>query len=770
MVAVELAAISYAVADISIASLGAGITTRALAAGLVAAAGLAAPLGCAAGAVLGLLLAWGRPNGPAATVRARGGLAALVGIGAIVALSGAFLRFSATAFHDSQLIAAALILVLILATGAAALTVALLARVSSTRPLRSLLDRPLAWVAAPVLLALAAAAVIVGRGAGDSTAAWLRAALLLPVAAAVACVAHRVASRRPRRLRIAATLAALVLFALATSPLADSARLRETLWSRSTFLPRASTVYAPVLDRDGDGFTAALGGGDCDGGSPARNPAAVEERGDGIDQDCLFGDLTETAEPPRAGRPPVATAVLLSIAGLDSPGDGHTAPALPRLEVALAGALRFGRPVGLEGRFPHLAAVLMTGRLPLVLVEPASGFAWGGPSLPGAVERAGGSALAAVAGRPTFASTTASLFRDERLFTNKGDPGKVVDRALDQLRSEPARPGFVWVHLDLARASAGGVDEAAARLLAAVTARPSTIALVVALPPDKGSVAAADRARGGPLALLGAGLPAGIAPETAGLLDVYPTLLDALGLTDERALDPQGVPPAGRSLLVRAGGAAPAWTRYAITGWLGSRDRLGAAGPDGAVFYDPPARRFLARRRDGGWSPLPHDAAAPDWRAPALALLRDRVLGERRRTLNQAAARARRHQALPRDALMIPDLTIGGALEVLGWSSRDLSPDHVEVTLYLRGGELLAPDDLLAVKLRTHEKRSLPVDGALPFGSWSRGEIVAHRMLVDRRSLGRQFRMRVGVVHDGRLLQTSMPGETLVPVAVVTSP
>ncbi len=64
-----------------------------------------------------------------------------------------------------------------------------------------------------------------------------------------------------------------------------------------------------LLDRDGDGHSAMLGGGDCDDSDPAVHPGAAEIPGDGVDNNCFGGDAPAQAAavPPAAapgGAPP----------------------------------------------------------------------------------------------------------------------------------------------------------------------------------------------------------------------------------------------------------------------------------------------------------------------------------------------------------------------------------------------------------------------------------------------------------------------------------
>lgn len=112
----------------------------------------------------------------------------------------------------------------------------------------------------------------------------------------------RRAVRRPRALVAAAGLllggAAGTLVGYGARPAAADVIERRA--------PLARLVVAAgrrALDRDGDGYAALLGGGDCDDRRRAVSPGADEIPGNGVDEDCSGADLGR-----RAVRRPVAAA------------------------------------------------------------------------------------------------------------------------------------------------------------------------------------------------------------------------------------------------------------------------------------------------------------------------------------------------------------------------------------------------------------------------------------------------------------------------------
>jgi arylsulfatase A-like enzyme len=67
--------------------------------------------------------------------------------------------------------------------------------------------------------------------------------------------------------------------------------LKALFWSRSVAARRTVSFLQWAIDVDRDGFASILGGGDCDDRNPQIHPLAQEIPDNGIDENCLGGDL-----------------------------------------------------------------------------------------------------------------------------------------------------------------------------------------------------------------------------------------------------------------------------------------------------------------------------------------------------------------------------------------------------------------------------------------------------------------------------------------------
>jgi hypothetical protein len=100
-----------------------------------------------------------------------------------------------------------------------------------------------------------------------------------------------------------------LVYNLDQRPAVKSALLNHTL----VFQPLV-VVTQPLFDRDGDGYSGLLGGGDCNDSNPLVHPGAVEIPRNAIDDDCFGGDSPGATPPavivPRPLRPAVARGLV----------------------------------------------------------------------------------------------------------------------------------------------------------------------------------------------------------------------------------------------------------------------------------------------------------------------------------------------------------------------------------------------------------------------------------------------------------------------------
>lgn len=153
-----------------------------------------------------------------------------------------------------------------------------------------------------------------------------------------------------------------------------------------------------LADRDGDGYPAAwwLGGVDCDDRDRGRGPHAPEIPGNGVDDNCVGGDLpladAAPSASPRPAVPPARHLLLLSVCTFRALPIEGTGPEFPELRARALVAARNRSQApdsyhsfhsALSSRLPHevmtdeaLAPRLESPETPLLLMDrlSAAGF------------------------------------------------------------------------------------------------------------------------------------------------------------------------------------------------------------------------------------------------------------------------------------------------------------------------------------------------------------------------------------------------------------
>lgn len=166
----------------------------------------------------------------------------------------------------------------------------------------SLADRLLGPRGRKVLAALTAAALAVASTQIHANSYWgLHLVLDAGLVGALQALFRRANPANPsnpsnRRLALlaAAPVAALGL----TASLGDATGVASVRRGGTTS-NRVATLLDRVADRDADGYASSawLAGPDCDDADPARGPHAAEVPGNGLDDNCLGGDLAAAHAP-----------------------------------------------------------------------------------------------------------------------------------------------------------------------------------------------------------------------------------------------------------------------------------------------------------------------------------------------------------------------------------------------------------------------------------------------------------------------------------------
>ena len=163
-----------------------------------------------------------------------------------------------------------------------------------------------------------------------------------------------------RILRPALALLVIVLL-VAGSRVRETSPTYAAIAEGSLGLKFALKLARRATDRDGDGYSALFGGGDCDDSRADVYPGAEDVPGDGIDQNCEGGDAPLVAEP--AGDPTDAPAADPAAPKLVKSGKFTGNILIIAVDATRAdrlGVAGYGRPAG-HSLTPNLDALARRG-------------------------------------------------------------------------------------------------------------------------------------------------------------------------------------------------------------------------------------------------------------------------------------------------------------------------------------------------------------------------------------------------------------------------
>ncbi len=658
----------------------------------------------------------------------------------------------------------------------------------------------------------------------DGGAAAVETALLVGNAVGLVLLARWRARRGraiARRKLVALAGVSLVLFMASALSFGARQTVAMTIFHRSVVSRYLARVLQRAVDLDRDGYSALFNGGDCNDRDARIHPGAFDRPGNGVDENCSGRDAERRTddgdgrfvEPPSEYKGARPSFVLLSIDALrpDHMGIyGYRRPTTPNLDAFAQRAARFTHAYTASPRSLRSFASIWTARY-------ASQVVWGTDHQYPALEPENVT-LAEIlhdAGWATAMFNNALYFSRTQGFMQgfdevhemrggdtwlKDDVWPTVDAVAAWVRDRANHPEpfFVWTHImephdpyrDLTEPQDFGhglvdrydeevarADLAAKRILDAVDeferAHPERPVVVMVIG-DHGeahgehgvlhhSFDLHDEALRVPILVRGPGIPPGVRPSLASLMDLHPTMLNLAGL---RLAAPT---PALSLVSPLVDPTVP----YVGTRW---RSRIFAeVMPDGVypsqhrAMIEPPWK-ILWDVRLGTWEL--YNLGRDPGETRNLFDAEPRVAGRMRdRMMSWVESQASRSSQLIEDARLPRPPTpqfparvrFGDVVELIGW---DLPTPQVaigeplRVTLYYRVLQRTEVPHWMAVSFAADDGQPIwwamvaqhyPIQGRYPTTVWVPGEILRDdvSLLVEREMRPARLLVRFSVQTDG---------------------